>query len=791
LLRRDVADHVGQPVVTTSDVLAGLGGVPGAPDGIPALCLDDPAVLGGQGSVRDADPVEARRGLTADALAYVIYTSGTTGRPKGVAVNHSGIGDLLALQEEVVGVTERERYLHFASVGFDVAIWQTMVPLLSGGTSVIAPEEVRLPGDELLDYVREHRVTGLNLLPSFLAAMPEDATVDPDVFFVVGAERLDPALARRWGDGRRALFNAYGPTEVTVNAVTWRYDPAEVTGAAEGAGPLPIGRPDPDVRAYVLDGRLEPVGVGVAGELYLAGSSVARGYVGRPGLTAQAFVADPFGAPGERMYRTGDRVRWRDDGQIVFLGRTDDQVKIRGVRIEPGEVESALARHPDVRAGVVDVREDRPGERRLVGYVVPVDGADLDPVAVREYLAAGLPDAMVPTALIVLDRLPLSPAGKLDRAALPAPERASTTAREPRTTAEAVLLSVLREVLGTGAVELDDEFAAVGGDSIASLQLVSRARRREVTLSVRDVFEGGTVAGIALRATETPGESGDGVPDLYRGHVLRLRSRGPAEPLFCVHPAGGFATPFTGLVRELPDERPVIGLQLPSLDGSPLGAATIDELAAGYVETVRAIQADGPYHLLGYSFGGNVVHAMAAQLAATGADVAFTGLIDSGPLSGDGGPGAPDPLVLEREVAAALPAGLAAAAPELERAVRDAVGQTLALRLRSRAPEYPGALTLFAATGSRAGNGRTGDELERAWRPATGGRLAVHHVDTDHGGMVSPRGWAVIGPILAAALSHPAISHPALSPPGPANEPDHPVATRPRTGTAEPWRTTR
>lgn len=361
---------------------------------LPVLRLDDPATLA---SAPETDPAEARAALTDDALAYVIYTSGTTGRPKGVGVTHRGVPDLIALQEEVVGVTEHDRYLHFASTSFDVAFWQTMVPLLSGGTSVIAPEEVRVPGDELLDYITEHRVTGVNLLPSFLAAMPDDRTVDPDVFFVVGAERLDPELARRWGQGRRALFNAYGPTEVTINSTTWRYDP-------EDTGPLPIGRPDPDVRAYVLDGGLQPVGVGVTGELYLGGPSLARGYLGRPGLTASTFVADPFGPPGERIYRTGDLVRWRPDGQLVFLGRADHQVKIRGFRVELGEIETTLTGHPDVRACAVIMREGR-----LVGYVIPTDDADLDTARLRAYLAGELPDHMVPTALVPINAAAAEP----------------------------------------------------------------------------------------------------------------------------------------------------------------------------------------------------------------------------------------------------------------------------------------------------------------------------------------------------------------------------------------------
>ncbi|MFD0021178.1 amino acid adenylation domain-containing protein [Streptomyces sp. NPDC058382] len=487
---------------------------------IPVLRLDDPSTLA---TVPDADPAEARARLTEDALAYVIYTSGTTGRPKGVGVTHRGVPDLIALQEEVVGVTEHDRYLHFASTGFDVAFWQTMVPLLSGGTSVIAPEEVRVPGDELLDYITEHRVTGVNLLPSFLAAMPDDRTVDPDVFFVVGAERLDPELARRWGRGRRALFNAYGPTEVTINSATWHYDP-------DDAGPLPIGRPDPNVRAYVLDGGLQPVGTGVTGELYLGGPSLARGYLGRPGLTAASFVADPFGPPGERMYRTGDLVRWRPDGQLVFLGRADHQVKIRGFRVELGEIESTLTGHPDVRACAVIVREGR-----LVGYVIPTDDADLDIARVREYLAGELPDHMVPTALVPIDRLPLSPSGKLDSAALPAPETVAAARREPATAEEAVLLGVFRDVLGTDGIGPDDSFFAIGGDSIVSLQVVSRARRQGLGLTAKDVFEGETVAGIAARAATLDAGEAPATGEAPLTPIMRdlLSRAGEAADGFC------------------------------------------------------------------------------------------------------------------------------------------------------------------------------------------------------------------------------------------------------------------
>ncbi|MFD0204171.1 amino acid adenylation domain-containing protein [Saccharothrix carnea] len=535
---RDRLAHMLADAAPTAAVTA--GDAPVVLSGRPVLDLAEPSTLDGPVEW-DADPVDARRDLTEDSLAYVIYTSGTTGKPKGVAVPHRGVPSLISLQEDVVGIGAGERYLHFASTSFDVAFWQFMLPLLSGGTSVIAPEEVRVPGDELMDYIAEQRCTGVNLLPSFLAAVPDDRTVDPDVFFVVGAERLDPELAHRWGAGRRALFNAYGPTEVTINSVTWHYDP-------DDEGPLPIGRPDPEVRAYVLDGGLLPVGVGVTGELYLAGPKLARGYLNRPGLTAERFVADPFGAPGERMYRTGDLVHWRPDGQLVFLGRADHQVKVRGFRIELSEIETVLTRHPDVRACAVVVREDRPGDRRLVGYVIPADDAEPGADSLRGHLSAELPDHMVPSAFVLLDRLPLGPSGKLDRTALPAPGTGATApAREPATHAETVLLAVFREVLGTDEVNLDDAFLDVGGDSIVSLRVVSRARREGLSLTARDVFEGRTVAGIAARCGGVERtEEAPATGDAPLTPVLRdlLRRSGASADRFCqwvevVVPAGG------------------------------------------------------------------------------------------------------------------------------------------------------------------------------------------------------------------------------------------------------------
>ncbi|GAA4994431.1 amino acid adenylation domain-containing protein [Pseudonocardia tropica] len=546
--------------LTTADTLAALGGELPGDHPVRVVRVDGPDLPS------DAtDPVEARAALTADALAYVIYTSGTTGRPKGVAVTHRGIPDLVATQEEVLGVTPDVRFLQFASTSFDAAIWQVLIPLLSGGTSVIAPAEVRESGEALVDYVHAHRVTGLGLVPSFLAALPEDRPLDDDVVVVAGAERLDPELARRWG-AKRTLFNAYGPTEATINAVTWSRDDA----APEEGGPVPIGRPDPGTRAYVLDDGLLPVPVGAVGELHLAGDGLARGYLGRPDLTAAAFVADPYGPPGSRMYRTGDLARWRPDGQLVFLGRADQQVKIRGFRIEPAEIENVLAAHPAVRGCTVVVREDRPGDRRLVGYVVGAAGADgsdaarPDPDELLAHAAAALPPHMVPTAVVVLDRLPLGPTGKLDRSALPASGRRQAVAdREPATGTEATLLAVIREILGSDDVVVDDEFLDVGGDSIVSLQLVSRARRRGLLLTARDVLDGATIAGIAARAVPADGPAADepAVGDapltpVMREFLERCAASGAAPDGFCqwtqlVVPPGGDPDRWAAVVGSL------------------------------------------------------------------------------------------------------------------------------------------------------------------------------------------------------------------------------------------------
>jgi amino acid adenylation domain-containing protein/non-ribosomal peptide synthase protein (TIGR01720 family) len=457
--------------------------------------------------------------------AYVIYTSGSTGRPKGVAVTHSGLGGVLATAVDRVKMGPGTRQLQFASPGFDASVWEMAATLMSGGTLVVTREDRLAPGEPLAETVAAHQVTHLILPPPVLAAMPPGALGSVESLIVAG-DATSPELADAWSAGRR-MINAYGPTETTVCATM------SAPLAGDGRVP-PIGRAVPGARVHVLDDALREVPPGSVGELYVSGPALARGYLARPGLTAQRFVACPGGAPGERMYRTGDLVERTPDGELVFHGRADAQVKIRGVRIEPHEIEAVLMAHPGVASAAV-VALDRPGTgKRLVGYVVPTasrgDGDALrdgtygslsfdsgfGAAELRAHAARRLPDFMIPSVFVVLDRLPLTPNGKLDKAALPVPDFSGAPYRAPRTAREELLAGIFAEVLGHGRVGIDDDFFALGGDSIQSIQVVSRARSRGVAVTTRQVFDRRTVAELAAVATDQAG-AGTALTELEGG----------------------------------------------------------------------------------------------------------------------------------------------------------------------------------------------------------------------------------------------------------------------------------
>ncbi|MGH3862148.1 amino acid adenylation domain-containing protein [Actinokineospora sp.] len=431
--------------------------------------------------------------LGPDNAAYVIYTSGSTGRPKGVVVPHEGVAKLVATQRDRLGFGPEHAVTMFSSPSFDLAFWELVVGLLSGGRLVVFPADRRVPGPALADYIRDHNVTHTFLPPSVLSVLPEDVNLPTGIHLLVGTEAVSAELVRRWAPGRR-MVNCYGPTETTVNATLGECDLDAIAAAAS----VPIGRPDPGMFGYVLDVGLRPVPVGAVGELYLAGHGVARGYHGQGALTSQRFVANPFGAPGSRMYRTGDLARWTPDGRIDFLGRADDQVKIRGFRIEPGEIAAVLVGHPDVAAAVVIAREDRPGDKRLVAYLSAEPGSTPEASHLRRHLGAVLPDYMVPAAFVVLDKLPTLPNGKIDRGALPAPDYSVPAGRGPRSPREEVLCEAFADVLGVERVGIDDDFFALGGHSLLATKLVSRVRAALGTeLPLRTLFETPTVAQLA------------------------------------------------------------------------------------------------------------------------------------------------------------------------------------------------------------------------------------------------------------------------------------------------------
>ncbi|MGA4844595.1 amino acid adenylation domain-containing protein [Streptomyces sp. G45] len=458
-----------------------------------------------------------------EQLAYTMYTSGSTGTPKGVGNTHRNVVHLAADRYWTGG--HHERVLMHSPYAFDASTFEMWTPLLTGGRVVVAPAG-RLDAADLAAVIAEQRVTGLFVSAGLFRVLAEER---PEAFSGVreiwaGGDVVSPVAVRRVLEAcpDTVVANEYGPTETTVFSTVNQMRAHETLPETV----VPIGRPLWNTRVYVLDERLRPVAPGVSGELYIAGAGVARGYAGRRGLTAQRFVADPFGGDGGRMYRTGDVVRWRADGRLEFVGRVDDQVKLRGFRIELGEVEAVLAARAEVAQAAVVLREDRPGDKRLVGYVVAAAGALVDREELRSHVAASLPEYMVPSAVVVLDELPLTLNGKLDRRALPAPDYGTASAgRGPRTEREKTLVGLFADVLGLAEVGVDDGFFDLGGDSIMAIQLVSRARRAGLELSVRDVFEQRTAAALAETVTEAGAgaveEPGAGVGEVPLTPIVR------------------------------------------------------------------------------------------------------------------------------------------------------------------------------------------------------------------------------------------------------------------------------
>ncbi|MER7007730.1 amino acid adenylation domain-containing protein [Dactylosporangium sp. NPDC000555] len=719
----------------------------------------DPGFAGGACPVIGPDPAPepaADTGTPPDVApdpgtaAYVIYTSGSTGRPKGVVVTHRDLGAFLAAVDTVVPVTAGDRVLAVTTLSFDIAALELLQPLRRGGGVILASgEQVRDPA-LLAPLVAE--ATVMQATPSLWSALLEGADTDlSGLRVLVGGEALPPALGAELHRRARGVTNLYGPTEVTVWA----------TAAPVGAGRPTIGRPLPGTTAHVLDAALRPVPPGVPGELYLGGAQVTRGYHGRPALTATRFVADPTG-PG-RLYRTGDLARWTPGGDLEFLGRTDHQVKVRGHRIELGEVEAALATHPLLGRAVVVARGDH-----LVGYATG-DAARVTPAELRDHLADRLPGYLVPSAFVVLDELPQTPNGKIDRAALPEPASATTAAPAlPRSRVEARLCAIVADLLGAAPVGVNDDLFALGAHSLLLVRLAAAIRRElGAELPVADLFTAPTVAQLARRIAgdAPPGDALAPVVVLHAG----LHPGTDRPPLFCLPPASGLVWQFAGLKRYLPPDVPLIGLQSPRLGRDAGLPATMAELAAQHAARIAELAPAGPVRLLGWSFGGALAHVLAERLVAAGREVTFVGMLDSradAPPTAAGewdGPAAIAALLTELgyrvPAAVSLPEAVA-----LVRGLGGALGALTDAQIARVVENYLDSDRMMA--GARYGvldadvffvdatvpePGHTGDASE-GWRAHVAGRLRTAAIACGHSELLDPDVLERLGPLIAREL---------------------------------------
>ncbi|WP_328341090.1 non-ribosomal peptide synthetase [Micromonospora sp. NBC_00421] len=608
---------------------------------VPMLALDDPSTVAALASVSGTAP---RVPVAADGLAYVIYTSGSTGSPKGVAVTHGSLVNYATFVPGRLGWGEPgSRYALLQPQVTDLGNTVLYTSLVTGGELHVLDADTATDPAAVAGYLAAHRIDHMKVVPSHLAALAADHGMGPVLpagSLVLGGEAAPPELVETIlaAAGERVVHNHYGPTEATIGAVTGRL----TTGSANG-GAVPIGTPIANTRTYVLDDALGPVPPGVTGDLYIAGDALARGYVGRPDLTAERFVACPF-ETGRRMYRTGDRARWTVDGQLVFAGRADDQVKIRGYRVEPGEVRAVLLTHPEVAQAAVVARADRPGDVRLVAYVVAADGVarpEVDPLPalLRRFLGQRLPAHLVPAAVMVLERLPLTANGKLDQQALPAAYH--TGGSDPdalaATLQEQLMCDLFAEVLGLERVGVEDNFFDCGGHSLLAIRLVTRIRTTfDSDLSVRAVFEAPDPRRLARYLVT------GGLRQAF-DVVYPIRPDGSRTPLFCMHSGGGLSWVYSGLLRHLDPDIPLYGIQSVAMAGTGLRPGSVVEMAREYVGHIRAVQPRGPYRVIGWSLGGVLAHEVAVQLQEAGEEVSLLGILDTNMVFDPDAVGSPVP----------------------------------------------------------------------------------------------------------------------------------------------------
>ena len=563
--------------------------------------------------------------VTADNLAYVIYTSGSTGKPKGVLVEHRGLSNLIAAQRQAFNLQPTHRILQFASLNFDASIFELVMALANGSALYMAPKETLLPGVTLFQFLQDSAITHVTLPPAVLAMLPSDPL--PALQTIISAgEACSSNVVDRWAKDHQ-FFNAYGPTEATI----W----ATVAQLHSGNQPT-IGRPIANTKIYLLDARLQPVPIGVTGELYIGGSGVARGYLNRPDLTAEKFILNPFMRNGDnhstpytlhstpRLYKTGDLARYCSDGSLEFLGRVDRQVKLRGYRIELGEIETVLHQYPGIQTAVVAVQEGLV-TKRLVAYFLLKQEQAITNDELHRFLRSQLPDYFIPATFVQLETLPLTSNGKIDYAALPNVNKKNLERNSfiaPRTAIEEALASLWGQLLQQESIGIHDSFFDLGGNSLLAVHLMDLIEQQfEQELPLSSLLLNPTIAGLAsaLNPTNQP---------LPWSPLVPLQPKGSKPPFFCVHPIFGVVLPYYTLAQQMGLDQPFYGLQPFGIDGKP-PHTRIEEMAAYYIKAIRQIQPQGPYYLGGWSFGGLVAFEMAQQLRQAGHKVALLAVLDT------------------------------------------------------------------------------------------------------------------------------------------------------------------
>jgi amino acid adenylation domain-containing protein len=587
------------------------------------VCLDGDWELIAQASAGKLENI-----VTAGNLAYVLYTSGSTGLPKGTMIEHRSVVNYLCwVNQELLNEAGRNIPAS-TSVTFDASLKQLLAPLLRGDEVWLLSSAVVTEPAELLKEINTRDNVVFNCVPSLWAAILDAIQSQQAVgrttnlrSLLIGGEQFSAELVKRSfaHAPHLKIWNLYGPTEATANASVARVVPEKE---------ISIGRPIANTQLYVLDGNMNPTPVGASGELYLGGVQLARGYLNRAELTAERFVPDAFSREaGARLYKTGDLSRWLSEGEIEFLGRQDFQVKVRGYRIELGEIEARLQRQPGIREAVALAREDVPGEKRLVAYVVS-EQPELDVPGLRQALARSLPEYMLPAAYVRLEALPLTPNGKLDAQALPAPSGADFGRREyeaPQGAIENALAQIWSDLLGVERVGRHDDFFELGGHSLLIVHMIERLRQVGLQTDVRAIYDTPILHTIASRLRP--------LEPLVSKHLVALRSKGSCRPLFLMHEPSGEVLAYEPLSRYLDDDLPVYGLQAVPIDAA--GPVTNEMLAERYVCVIRNVQPHGPYRLAGWSAGGAIAYEMARQLLSENESVEFLGMIDSRPGAAD------------------------------------------------------------------------------------------------------------------------------------------------------------